>query len=168
MAVVNVDGPLYMTAVKGDPVNDGRADFRVAGARIMASTERFTVTVGDEVTSTYSVGRVPRDAVLVEGCTVRIDGAAVTGTFDLGAAGAAHVDKLLDGVAGAVNTTYPFAPGFGGVPTTADAGKPLWELLGFASRSAAPQMIDLLVTLVGSTQATANARGLVTIKYTYT
>jgi hypothetical protein len=166
MAVVNEHGPLYMTAVHGDPVSDGRADFRVAGARIFSSIETFTVGVGDEATSTYTVGRLPREAVLTSGPLVRMGAVAVTGTFDLG--DAEEDDALLDGVAGAANTSYPFGPGMGGVAGVADAGKPLWELLGYTTAQDAPPQIDLIVTLRGTAQATNPAVGVVYIEYTYT
>lgn len=165
MAVVNRNGPLYMKAILED-YPQTLADHRVAQARVYSSVERFTIAVGDEATSTYTVGRLPREAVLTHGCRVRIGAVAVTGTFDLG--DAEEDDALLDGVAGAANTTYAFSPGLGGEATVADAGKPIWQLLGYSTVADAPREIDLIVTLRGSTQATNPAEGVVYLEYTFT
>jgi hypothetical protein len=159
MAVENRNGPLYMTATLGDPVADGRADFRVAGARVYVSTEVFVIEVGDDPDSTYTVGRIPKDAVLVAPSKVRTV-TVVTGNISLG-----NVDfpeALLDGVAGAANTTYEFWPGHNTGEVGFDmVGRPMWEVMGYASSADAPEHIDLIITLEDTAQATADGTGIV-------
>lgn len=152
MAVEDRIGPKYMAATLGDPTNDGRADHRYAGSKTHASYETLTIVVGDEADSTYMLARLPREAVIMPGSRLRTT-VAITGTFDLG--DATNPDGLLDGVAGAATTDYPLP-----------YGSPLWSLLGYASREAAPAQIDLFGTLVGSTQAAANGTGDLYIVYT--
>lgn len=154
MAVVHEKGPKYMTAtVDADPNVDGRADHRYAGSRTHASFETINIDIADEATSTYMLARLPREAVILPGSRLRTV-AVVTGTVDLG--DASNPDGLLDGVAGAATTDYALP-----------YGSPVWSLLGYANRDAAPAQIDLYATLVGSTQADAAGTGDLFILYTY-
>lgn len=164
MAVVNRNGALYMGKVLGGLPQD-LASNAYSGGRIQSSLERVTIVVTDEATSTYSVGRLPKDAVLLPTTAIRV-AAAVTGTIDMGDAN--DPDGLIDGYAGTANTTVPLGTpaATSWVPTVADIGKPLWELLGYATRDAAPADIDIYITLVGSTQASADAVIWVNFQFT--
>lgn len=152
MAVVTKNGVLYMDKVR-DSYPQDLAGSEYAGGRIYSSLERITIAVGDEANSKYFIARLPRSAILLPPTMYR-NTAAVTGTFDVGDAN--DVDGLIDGSAGAANTTSMLGDPVSTtwvVPVT-DIGKPLWELLGYSSASDAPSQIDLFLTLLGSTQAT--------------
>lgn len=162
MAVVTLNGPLYMEAtIENAPVSDGRADVRYAGGRIHSSLEVVTITIEDEATSTYACARLPREAVILPTSLLHV-GAAVTGTIDIGDSG--NPDSLLDGYAGTADTTLTWPEWDAGA--VANTGQPLWQLLGYASREAAPAQVDLFVTLVGATQATADA--VIAINFQFT
>lgn len=162
MAVVTENGPLYMEAtIENAPVSDGRADVRYAGGRIHSSLEVVTITVTDEATSTYACARLPREAVILPTSLLHV-GDAVTGTIDIG--DEENPDGLLDGYAGTADTTLTWPEWDAGA--VANTGQPLWELLGYASREAAPAQVDIYVTLVGSTQASDDAVICVNLQYT--
>lgn len=162
MAVVNLNGPLYMTAVKGDPVTNGRADNRYAGGRVHSSVEKVTVTIGDQATSTYTIGRLPKNAVLLPFSSYEFSD-VLTGSFSLG--DATYPTGLINAGASTADSQFFFndwtaALNSGGI-------KPLWQLLGYATEAAAPAQIDLIVTLNTSTQAVANAIGVFNFVFTY-
>ena len=164
MAVVTEYGSLYMGKVLNtDPQELAGNEY--AGGRVYSSLERINIGVGDEANSRYFIARLPKAAVLLPTTMYRVT-AAVTGTFDVG--DVSNVDALIDGSAGAANTTSmlgnPVATTW--VPGVVDIGKPLWQLIGYASSGVAPSQIDLYVTLLGSTQATAAADIFFNFQYT--
>lgn len=165
MAVVTVNGPLYMAAAKStDPVADGRADIRFAGGRVHASVETFTVAVGDSATSKYFVARLPKEAVLLPSSILDMDGGLTGASATMHLGDANDVDNLITSYAGTANTALDFRGWTTG--TVANAGKKLWERLGYATAAAAPVLIDLFVTLNVADQVTTAAVGLVQIDYT--
>lgn len=161
MAVVTKNGSLVMGKVLGDPVTDGRADHRFAGGRVHSWTEKFTIAIGDEATSTYTIARLPREAVILPTTSFEPD-AAITGDIDMGDSG--NPDGLMDGMDPSADTQLFFNDWTAGL--NSNGGKALWDLLGYASREAAPAQIDIYVTLNTSTQATAAAVCLVNFQYT--
>lgn len=164
MAVVTEYGSLYMGKVL-DTDPQELAGNEYAGGRIYSSLDRINIAVGDEANSKYFIARIPKLAILLPTTSYRVT-AAVTGTFDMG--DVSNIDALIDGSAGAANTTSflgdPVATTW--VPGVTDIGKPLWQLIGYASSGAAPNQIDLYVTLLGSTQATAAADIFFNFQYT--
>jgi len=162
MAVVTQNGSLYMDKIiDGDPVTDGRADYRYAGGRVHSSLEKITITVTDEATSTYQVARLPKEAMLLPSSSYTVT-AAITGDIDLGDVG--FVNGLDDAADPSANT-QTFLRAWDGA-LFADIGTPLWEMLGYASAAVAPDQIDLYVTLNTSTQATADAEMVFNFQYT--
>jgi hypothetical protein len=152
MAVVTKNGVLYMDKVLGsDPQDLAGAEY--AGGRIYSSLDIVTVAVNDEANSRYFVARLPKSAILLPATLYRVT-AEVTGTFDVGDVN--DIDGLIDGSAGAANTTSMLGNRVATtwVPNVGDWGKPLWQHLSYTSAAAAPSQIDIYLTLLGSTQAT--------------
>jgi hypothetical protein len=164
MGVVTDNGPLCMTGINS-ATNSDLAKNEYAGGRVHSFLETITVDVGDEATSTYTLAVLPREAVLLPTTVMRFDG-TVTGTMDVG--DVSNPDGLVDGYACSANTTvwYGAPASTSWVPGAADMGKPLWQLLGYASRTAAPAQIELYATLVGTTQASAAGVGYFNFQFT--
>lgn len=139
------------------------ADNRQAGGKVHNWLEKFTVAVGSVAGDLYYIAKLPKEAVILPTSHFRNDGAVVTGTLDVG--DVSNPDGLIDGVSGTANTTVNFEGWTAG--TYANAGKALWEVLGYATAEAAPAQIEIYATVVGATQATTNAEIWFNIQYTY-
>lgn len=154
MAVVEVNGSLVMSKLRGGPPQD-LPKVSLNGGRKRVAMDRVAVTSGDSVNSTYYLARLPATAVLMptESCYVEFEAFGGTSTIDIGSS--ETVDFLLDG--GDPSSAGRLDIG----PSVNDAGKELWELAGYASRNAAPAEIDIFMTLL--TAAATNTANLVAV-----
>lgn len=138
------------------------ADGRQAGGKVHNYLEKVTVTIGEVAGTLYYVAKLPKEAVLLPTTRFWNDGGAVTGTFDFG--DSSNIDALIDNNAGSAATSVPWETWT--IGTYANTGLALWEQIGYATADAAPAEIELYVTLVGSTQAAADAELVFNIQYT--
>lgn len=154
MAVVEVNGSLVMSKLRGGPPQD-LPKVAVNGGRKRIALDRVSVTSGDSVNSTYYLARLPATAVLMptESCYIEFEAFGGTSTIDIGSSN--DVNFLLD--AGDPSSAGRLDIG----PAIADAGKELWELAGYSTRRDAPAEIDIYMTLL--TAAATNSADLIAV-----
>lgn len=147
MAVVTNYGTLYVDDATGQ--NAGKqADSRYMEGRLKLSLENFSVANGDTAASTYSLGYISKDAILApNGCNL-VHGAALPADVDLGDSN--DPDGLLDGYDGSSGAATKAV-----IPTVGDEGKPLWERLGYATAEAAPNLIEIIMTIKANSTVAA-------------
>lgn len=157
LAVENVVGTNMTLATNSPP---DMVSHRQIGGSINVSIDRFTMAASASALSTYHCARLPREAVIVRAEIYQETGAADIDDLDFGelnALGGAGFDAAL----GEAIDTAAAAGWFDLLNSVAaaDFGKELWELLGYASRTAAPAQIDLACSLDAA--LTANATNCV-------
>lgn len=158
MAVVEVNGSLVMSKLRGGPPQD-LPKVAVNGGRKRIALDRVSVTAGDSIASTYYVARLPATAVLLptESCYIEFEALGTAVTMDFGSSN--DPDALL--VSGDVSAAGRLDVG----PSIANAGKELWELVGYSARRDAPAEIDMFLTL-GGAAAVSSGDVIAVLEYT--
>lgn len=167
MAVVNLYGSKVMTAV-ANTTPAGFADVSLAHGRVRCAVDTVEVGSADSATSTYSLARLPTNAVILPQSQVVWDDLASAGspTIDIGLFAADSQteitdddDAINDGLdAAAVRTvaTGDF------IKDPADIGKRVYELLGLSTDPGG--RVDVKLTLK---DADVNAGGTVSLALFY-
>lgn len=144
MAVENVNGTLVMDGLKSTPQE--RADSSFSGGRVRAFIDKCTVDAAASANSTYTVARIPTNAVILGQSQLRIDDLASAGapTLDIGfvAVDGNITDDdvaLNDGIDAATAGSYDV------VGDIANLGKRVYEHLGLSEDPGG--MVDVTVTL---------------------
>jgi len=144
MAVENVNGTLVMDGLKSKPRQ--RADSSFAGARARPHIDKATVDGSASADSTYTVARIPTNAVILGQSQLRIDQLANTGspTLDIGfvaVSGNITDDNaaLNDGIDATTAGSYDV------VGDIAELGQRVYEHLGLSEDPGG--VVDVVVTL---------------------
>ena len=155
-------GLLVNIFVSATPVTAVAAQLK--GGRVRSCIDKVEVTAGALATSTYTLGRLPMNAILMLASSIRID--------DLASSGAPLLDVGLSPVGGnfPVNATALSASTITGATAGAydlvldidNAGKQLWEILGLATNPGGEA--DVLVTI---TDAACNTGGTIVSETLY-
>lgn len=166
MAVVNLTGTNMTNVVATPPV---KVESKDQGGRVRVAREVITLTSGDSILSTYHFARLPKEAKLLR-ITGDADGTATCATgMDVGelVPNASGADALLGESIGlttalkGINLMHKIT---GTSADVSDGLVELWEILGYASREAAPALIDLAISLDAAI-ATGNSDMLITTEY---
>jgi hypothetical protein len=162
MAVENLSGSLFMDGIdNSDPSEKAKGKF--SGARVRSIVEKVEVTAGASATSTYRLGKIPSNAVILPQSTIHWD--------DLDAAGAPTLDVGLEGD-NITNDDNALADGldvtsagssdlYGG--DIANVGQEAWEFVSGETED--PQeVLDVVATLK---DAAASVGGTVLVEIYY-
>jgi len=106
--------------------------------------DRCEVTSGDSVGSKLYFGRFPRSAIILPQSKVFFGALGASVTLDIGDANSA------DGLASDIDVSAAGSGDFLEAVAAENLGKPLWELLGYASEDAAEETLTLYGTLAGA------------------
>lgn len=147
MAVENLSGSLFMDGIdNGDPAELAKGKY--LGARVRTVIEKVEVSAAASATSTYRLGKIPSNAVILPGSKIhydKLDGSANAPTMDVGLEGSNITNDdncLADGID--VKTAAGSTDLYGG--DIANVGNEAWDFV--AGETEDPhEMLDIVATV---------------------